>query len=55
MAIERVQEWIDEKRHAIVDPCNEGWKEDDECQEFDEVAQTELRLLDDLETFINKK
>ena len=53
--IEKLQKWIDDRRHAIVDPYNEGWKEEDECQEFNEGDQTELRLLDELETFINKK
>ena len=55
MPTTKIQKWIDKRRHAIVDPCNEGWKEEDECQEFNEGDQTELRLLDELETFINKK
>jgi len=55
MTITKIQKWIEERKKSIIDPNNEGWKEEDEEQDFDEVAQTELRLLDELETFINKK
>jgi len=53
MTIKKIQEWIKERRGSIVDPDNEGWKEEDEDQEFDERQQVELQFLDELEDFIN--
>ena len=55
MNIEKLQKWIDDRRQTIIDPFNKVWKEEDAEQEFDEVGQTELQLLNELETFINKK
>ena len=55
MNIEKLQKWINDRRKSIIDPFNKGWKVEDKEQYFDEVDQTELQLLEELETFINKK
>jgi hypothetical protein len=49
--LKQVREFVDSTRKSIVDPCDEGFTEEEGYDEgyFDESDQAQLQLLDDLE------
>lgn len=55
MTVQKIKEWIKKEIKDIVDPSNDGWKEEDDEQCFDEGEQSQLRILHRLKDFIKHK